>query len=269
MPRMMLALDTGGVQHAVDGVPTQDPSFGMPGVWIAPEQQAEADAAGYVVVDAATVISTHLMETLKANAADLLGRQDVQELVDALKKTSPALIEEIVPAKVSLGVLHRVLQRLLRERVPIRDLVTILEAAADLAETTKDPEAITEHVRRALGKAIAEQYTGASGAIRGIVLSPRLEAMLMNFFSPRQGKTGGPVPSPEQLTDLLRRLDRMVQDFGREGEPVAVVTSPALRVGVRRLLEPVLPAVAVLSLAELPPFVNLETVATWDIHAGN
>ena len=269
MPRMMLALDTGGVQYPVDGVPTQDPSFGMPGVWVAPEQQAEADSAGYVVVDPATVISTHLMETLKANASDLLGRQDVQEMVDALRKSYPALVEEIVPAKVSLGVLHRVLQRLLRERVPIRDLVTILESSADLAETTKDPEAITEHVRRALGKAIAEQYTGQNGAIRGIVLSPRLEALLMSFFSPRQSKPGAPVPSPEQLTDLLRRLDRTIQEQTRDGNPIALVTSPALRVGVRRLLEPVLPAVAVLSLAELPPFVNLETVATWDIHAGN
>jgi flagellar biosynthesis protein FlhA len=165
-------------------------------------------------------------------------------------------------------VLHRVLQRLLRERVPIRDLVTILEALADLADTTKDPEALAEHVRRALGKAIVEQYVDETGAVRGIVPSPRLEAALMGFFSPRQGKTNTALPTPDQLTDLLRRLDQMVRRFSEDGRPIVLVTPPSLRVGIRRLLEPVLPAVPVLSLAELPPHVNLQTVATWDWNDG-
>jgi flagellar biosynthesis protein FlhA len=263
MPRMLLALDAGGVGRTVDGIPTQDPSFGMPGVWVSPQQREEAETAGYMVVDPATVVSTHLMETLKSNAAELLGRQDVQSLLDTLKRTYPALVEEIVPARVSLGVLHRVLQRLLRERVPIRDLVTILEALADIAEQTKDPEIMAEQARRALGKAIVEQYTDATGTVRGIVLSPRLEAALMGFFSPRQGK-GGVLPGPDQLTDLMRQLDALTRRHGTSGMPVVVVTPPTLRVGVRRLLEPVLPAVPVISLAELPPQVTLDTVAIWD-----
>jgi flagellar biosynthesis protein FlhA len=263
MPRMLLALDAGGVGRAVDGIPTHDPSFGMPGVWVSPQQREEAETAGYMVVDPATVVSTHLMETLKSNAAELLGRQDVQSLLDTLKRTYPALVEEIVPARVSLGVLHRVLQRLLRERVPIRDLVTILEALADIAEQTKDPEIMAEQARRALGKAIVEQYTDATGTVRGIVLSPRLEAALMGFFSPRQGK-GGVLPGPDQLTDLMRQLDALTRRYGTSGLPVVVVTPPTLRVGVRRLLEPVLPAVPVISLAELPPQVTLDTVAIWD-----
>ena len=263
MPRMLLALDAGGVGRTVDGIPTQDPSFGMPGVWVSPQQREEAETAGYMVVDPATVVSTHLMETLKSNAAELLGRQDVQSLLDTLKRTYPALVEEIVPARVSLGVLHRVLQRLLRERVPIRDLVTILEALADIAEQTKDPEIMAEQARRALGKAIVEQYTDATGTVRGIVLSPRLEAALMGFFSPRQGK-GGVLPGPDQLTDLMRQLDALTRRYGTSGLPVVVVTPPTLRVGVRRLLEPVLPAVPVISLAELPPQVTLDTVAIWD-----
>jgi flagellar biosynthesis protein FlhA len=263
MPRMLLALDAGGVGRAVDGIPTHDPSFGMPGVWVSPQQREEAETAGYMVVDPATVVSTHLMETLKSNAAELLGRQDVQSLLDTLKRTYPALVEEIVPARVSLGVLHRVLQRLLRERVPIRDLVTILEALADIAEQTKDPEIMAEQARRALGKAIVEQYTDATGTVRGIVLSPRLEAALMGFFSPRQGK-GGVLPGPDQLTDLMRQLDALTRRHGTSGMPVVVVTPPTLRVGVRRLLEPVLPAVPVISLAELPPQVTLDTVAIWD-----
>jgi flagellar biosynthesis protein FlhA len=263
MPRMQLALDAGGVSRRVDGVPTHDPSFGMPGVWIMPQQKEDAETSGYVVVDPATVVSTHLMETLKSNAAELLGRQDVQSLVDALKRTYPALVEEIVPAKVSLGVLHRVLQRLLRERVPIRDLVTILEAAADVADSTKDPEVIAEHVRRSLGKAIVDQYMDETGTVRGIVLSPRLEAALMGFFSPRQSKPSA-LPGPDQLTELMRRLDSILRAHGSDGRSVVLITPPALRVGVRRLLEPVLPSVPVISLAELPAQVTLDTVAVWD-----
>jgi flagellar biosynthesis protein FlhA len=268
MPRMQLALDAGGVSRRVDGVPTQDPSFGMPGVWIMPQQKEEAESAGYVVVDPATVISTHLMETLKSNAAEMLGRQDVQGLLEALKRTFPALVDEIVPARVPVGVLHRVLQRLLRERVPIRDLVTILESLADVAETTKDPEILAEHVRRALGKAIVEQHMDQTGTVRGIVLSPRLEAALMGFFSPRQGKASA-LPGPEQLTELMRRLDHLVRLHARDGRPVVLVTPPTLRVGVRRLLEPVLPAVPVISLAELPPQVTLDTIAVWDWNDAN
>jgi flagellar biosynthesis protein FlhA len=268
LPRMMLALDAGGVSRALDGIPTRDPSFAMPGLWIQPQQREAAETAGYVVVEASTVVSTHLLETLKAHSAELLGRQDVQELVEALRKSYPALIEEIVPARVSLGTLHRVLQRLLREHVPIRDLVTILEALADLADTTRDPEALTEHVRRALGKSIAERYIDESGTLRGIVPSARLEAALMGFFSPRQTRAAAAVPTPDQLTELLRRLDAMVRDSADEGRTAVLVTPPALRVGIRRLLEPVLPNVPVLSLAELPPHVNLQTIATWDWNDG-
>jgi flagellar biosynthesis protein FlhA len=264
MPRMLLALDTGGAFEQVDGIPTQDPSFGMNGVWIQPQQREQAEGGGYVVVEPSMVVSTHLMETLKGHAAELLGRQDVQEMVEVLKKSYPALVEEVVPAKVSPGVLHRVLQRLLKERVPIRDLVTILEALADVAEQTKDPEVLTEHVRRALGKAIAEQYADETGTVRGIAVSPRLEMALMGFFSPRASKTPQMLPTPEQLTDLLRRLDRLARGTG-EGRPVPLISPPGLRVGIRRLIEPVLPNIPVISLAELPAQVNVQSVATWDL----
>jgi len=264
MPRQLLALDTGGVIRPVPGQETRDPSFGMPARWIAPERRAEAEAAGYVVVEPTTVVATHLMEVLKANAADLLGRQDVQEMVDALKETYPALVDEVIPAKVSLGVLHRVLQRLLRERVPIRDLVTILESLADVADQTRDPEALTEHVRRALGKAIAEQYVDETGSIRCFTIGPRLEAALMELFNPRQSKGAGFV-NPDTLTAVLRRLDDLVREHGGDGRPVPVITPPGLRVGVRRLIEPVMPHVPVLSLAELPSHVNLQSLATWEL----
>ena len=186
MPRFVLALDTGGVLQPIDGIETIDPSFGMPARWISPGRRMEAEAAGYVVVEATTMIATHLMETVKSNAADLLGRQDVQEMLETLKKTHPVLVDDVVPAKVSLGTLHRVLQRLLRERVPIRDLVTILEAVGDSAELAKDPELLTEHVRRALGNVIARLFLDESGGMRAIALGPRLESQLHGRLRPAQ-----------------------------------------------------------------------------------
>jgi flagellar biosynthesis protein FlhA len=267
MPRLLLALDTGSVYAPVEGVDTRDPSFDLPARWISADRRVEAEANGYVVVEPTTVVATHLMETLKLHAAELLGRQDVQEMVDALKTNYPALVEEVVPARISLGVLHRVLQRLLRERVPIRDLVTILEALADVAEQTKDPEALTEHVRRALGKVIAEQYLDESGTINGVTIGPKLEVALMGLFTPRQGRADGML-DPDSLTALLRKLDGVTRQHSSEGRPTPLITPPGLRVGVRRLIEPVMPQIPVLSLAELPPQINLQSVATWEISDG-
>jgi flagellar biosynthesis protein FlhA len=264
MPRFLLALDTGQVIRPIEGMETVDPSFGMPARWVAANRRVDAESYGYVVVEPSTVIATHLMETMKANAAELLGRQDVQEMVDALKKSHPALVEEIVPAKLSLGTLHRVLQRLLRERVPIRDMVSILEALGDAADQTKDPEHLVEHVRRALSHVIARQHMDAAGTVRGITIGPRLEAALMGLFSPRPNAQA-PVMTPDSLAALLRDLNALGGIHTADGRPLPVITPPTLRVGVRRLVEPVMPNVPVVSLAELPPTVKLTSVATWEL----
>ena len=264
MPRFVLALDTGAVLQAIDGIETVDPSFGMPARWISPGRRTEAEAAGYVVVEATTMIATHLMETVKSNAADLLGRQDVQEMLETLKKSHPVLVDDVVPAKISLGTLHRVLQRLLRERVPIRDLVTILEAVGDSAELAKDPEQLTEHVRRALGNVIARLFLDESGGMRAIALGPRLESALMAVFGPRNPQLASATLTSDALASLLRDLQTLSATTGEAG-PVPLVVPPGLRVGVRRLLEPVMPTLPVVSLAELPPFVNLTTVALWEM----
>ncbi|MBI3568666.1 MAG: flagellar biosynthesis protein FlhA [Gemmatimonadetes bacterium] len=264
MPRFVLALDTGGVLQPIDGVEANDPSFGMPARWIAPSRRAEAEALGYVVVEPTTMVATHLMETIKANAAELLGRQDVQEMVETLKKTHPALVEEVIPAKLSLGVLHRVLQRLLRERVPIRDLVTILEAVGDNGDQVKDPEQLTEHVRRALGNVIAHQFMGDDGALRGITLGPRLEASLMGLFTPRAAQPGTSLLTPDSLAGLLREL-QLLSATAPDARTMPLIVPPGLRIGVRRLVEPVMPSLPVVSLAELPPFVNVSAVGTWEM----
>jgi len=265
MPRFLLALNTGGVMQEIDGMDTVDPSFGMPAKWITIASRIEAEAAGWVVVEPSTVIATHLMETLKAHAADLLGRQDVQEMVDALKKSHPALVDEIIPARITLGTLHRVLQRLLRERVPIRDLVSILEALGDAADQTKDPEQLTEVVRRSLANPISRLFLDMTGSVRGVTIGPRLEASLMGLFSPRGTQQGMSLLNPDTLATLLRELNAIATMHSVEGRPLPLITPPTLRVGVRRLIEPVLPNVPVISLAELPASVNLTSVATWEL----
>ncbi|HEY7897940.1 MAG TPA: flagellar biosynthesis protein FlhA [Gemmatimonadaceae bacterium] len=265
MPRFLMALNTGSVISPMEGIDAVDPSFGMPARWIATNRRADAEAYGYVVVEPSTVVATHLMEVLKANAAELLGRQDVQEMVETLKKTHPALVDDIVPSKISLGTLHRVLQRLLRERIPIRDLVTILEALGDSADTTKDPEALTEHVRRSLSNVIARLYAEPDASVRGITMGPRLEQALTGLFSPRTAQPGISLLNPDALARMLRDLNEMSQAYSSEGRPVPLVTPPSLRVGVRRLIEPVLPSLPVISLAELPTAVNLHSVGMWEM----
>jgi flagellar biosynthesis protein FlhA len=264
MPRFLLALDTGRVMGNVEGIDTIDPSFGMPARWISTTKRVEAESLGYVVVEPATVVATHLMEKLKSSASDLLGRQDVQEMVDTLKRTHPALVDDVIPGKLTLGVLHRVLQRLLKERVPIRDLVTILEAVADAADQTKDPEVLTEHARRALTNTIARLHMDESGVVRGITIGPRLEMSLVGLFTPRPNQSLTTMLTPDTLGALLRELDQMSSATMVEGRPLPLLAPPSLRVGLRRLVEPVLPNLPVVSLAELPPYVKLSAVATWE-----
>lgn len=265
LPRFLMALDTGGVVGDIEGMETVDPSFGMPARWIASPRRTEAEALGFVVVEPTTVVATHLMETLKSNAAELLGRQEVQGMIETLKKSHPALVDEIVPNKISLSTLHRVLQRLLRERVPIRDLVTILEAIGDGAESTKDPEALTEAARRALTNVIARMFADASGTVRGVTIGPKLESALTGLFSPRVAAQGVPLLTPDSLASLLRSLNQMATTHAVDGRPLPLITPPSLRVGVRRLIEPVLPSLPVVSLGELPATITLHSVATWEM----
>ncbi len=264
MPRQVLALDTTGTAVAIEGVRTTDPSFGMPAVWVTPEQRTEAEARGYTVVESQTVLSTHLMETIRSHAADLLNRQNVRELLDGLRETHPALVDDIVPNKLTLGVLHRVLQRLLREGIPIRDLVTILESLSDAADQTKDPELLSEHARRALSSAIVHMLGGDRAPIRAITVGPRLELALMQLFTPR-AREGARLLEPEEITAALQALGRITEAAKHDGPPPPLVTPPALRVGIRRLVEPVFPRLPVISLAELPAQTPLQNFSTWEL----
>jgi flagellar biosynthesis protein FlhA len=266
LPRYLLALDTTGIATPIDGIRTVDPSFGMAAVWITPDRRIEAESNGYSVVEPQTVLSTHLMEVIKHHAAELLSRQNVRELLDTLKETHPALVDDTIPNKLSLGTVHRVLQRLLREGVPIRDLASILETLSDAAEQTKDPEVLTEHVRRALSTVLVQLFDDGDGAISGITMGPKLEAALMMLFSPRPAREGARSLDPEELTSVLRSLNDLVLTHKRDGQQRPLITPPSLRVGVRRLVEPVLPHLPVLSLGELPAQTPIHSLATWELN---
>jgi flagellar biosynthesis protein FlhA len=265
LPRMALALDTRGDAGPLGGTETTDPSFGLRAVWIQPHERSEAEAAGYTVVDPATVLTTHLMETVRAHGADLLSRQDARELLDGLKDTHPSLVEDVVPAKVSLGTFHRVLQRLVREGVPVRDLVTILETLSDASEHTKDPEVLTEHARRALSMVIAQMLQDPDGTIRALAVGPRLEVALMQTLSPSKQEGGRGGLDPGQLTIALEELGRVASGGARGGALLPLITPPALRVGIRRFLEPSFPRLPVISLAEIPPQTPIQTVSLWEL----
>ncbi len=264
MPRHLFALDSGGATGTLEGVRTQDPSFGLPATWIAHDRRGAAEALGWNVVEPATVLATHLMETIRRHAAELLSRQHVRELLDSLKETHPALVEDTVPGRVPLGTLHRVLQRLLREGLPVRDLAAILESLSDAAETTKDPEMLTEHARRALAPVLAQLLAGADRAVRAITVGPRLELMLMQIFSPR-ARPEGRAMDPDDLTRALQSLHRIAEETRAEGQYLPLITPPALRVGLRRLIEPVLPRLPVVSLSELPTQTPIHSIRTWEM----
>ncbi len=264
MPRYLLALNVSGSAMPLDGVQTIDPSFGIPAVWIAPERRLEAEASGYSVVEAQTVLSTHLMETIKRHAAELLTRQNVRELLDGLKETHPALVED-ASQKLSLGVLHRVLQRLLKEGVPVRDLVSILEALSDAAEQTKDADQLTEYVRRALAGVIVQLHDEGDGSVRGITIGPRLETALMGLFSARPTRDTVRALEPDDVAAMLRSLGELIEHTKRDGQVRPLITPPALRVGIRRLVEPIMPRLPVISLGELPAQTPVHSLATWEL----
>jgi flagellar biosynthesis protein FlhA len=256
----LLAINPGGASRQLEGVQTQEPAFGLPAVWIANEMRDAATSAGYTVVDPTTALSTHLSETIRTFLPDLLSRQQVKEMVDAVAQTSPKLVEELVPKLVSLGEIQRVLRQLLRERVPVRDLVTILEAIADAASVTKDVDAITEAVRASIGRAICRAYQNEKGELTVIGVAATLEEQLMaSLVRTEQGAVLA--LDPQKAQTIAGRIARAVEQA--MAQPV-LLCSPALRPHLWRLFARVLPHLGVLSHAEVPAHIQVVPVATLD-----
>src|SRR5436190_7011712 len=260
VPDRLMAINPGTATQPLEGSATKEPAFGLPAWWIPTAQREQASAAGYTVVDATTALSTHVSETIRGFLPDLLSRQQTKELLDRLAQTSPKLVEELVPKVVSVGEIQRVLRQLLRERVPVRDLVTILESIADAAQGSKDPDAITEAVRTAMGRTICRQYQTDRGELPAISLAPSLEAKLVSSIVRTDQ---GPVLAlePSQAQQLASKIADALA--GALAQPVLLCT-PTLRPHLWRLFTRVLPHVGVLSHNEVPPQLRIATVAVLD-----
>jgi flagellar biosynthesis protein FlhA len=259
-PERLLAIDPGTVTAPVDGTPTKEPAFGLPALWIAPDQRERAAAAGYTVVDPTTALSTHLSEAIRSFLPDLVGRQQVKEMVDRVAQSSPKLIEDLIPKVLSLGDIQRVLRQLLRERVPVKDLTTILESLADAAVATHDADILTEAVRTSLGRAICKQYQNDKGEVPVIGLAPSLEERLLGSLVRTDQ---GPVlaMNPAEAQHMAGRIGRALEQA--VAQPVLLCT-PALRLHLWRFFTRVLPHVSVLSHNEIPPQVRVTPIAVLD-----
>jgi flagellar biosynthesis protein FlhA len=255
-----MAIDPGAVREKIEGIPTTDPAFGMPAVWIRNmDSRDRAQAAGYTVVDPTTVVCTHLSEVIKRFAPELLGRQEARTLLDMLAETHPKTVEEATPKVLSLGEVQRVLQNLLRERVPIRDLATILEAIADAGSLTRDANALTEAARTALARTICSGLASEDGELTVLTLDPRLERQ----FSDRFGLLGGvqtQAIEPEFGRSLLEKIEAATQ-AAVLSQPV-ILCSAAVRPHLRRLTERFLPELSVIAHGEVASNVRLVSIGT-------
>jgi flagellar biosynthesis protein FlhA len=258
-----LAIDPGAVREKIDGIQTTDPTFGMPAYWIRrAEDRDRALAAGYTVVDPTTVVCTHLSEIIRRHAAELLGRQETRALLDALAETHPKTVEEATPKVLSLGEVQRVLQSLLRERVPIRDLSTILEAIGDAGTLTRDVNSLTETARAALSRTICAGLAGENNELVVLALDPRLE----QEFAARLGVSASvataqsPAIDPEFGRQLLEKIEAAVQ-AAVLSQPI-ILCSSVVRPHLRRLTERFLPELSVIAHGEIAANVRLVSMGT-------
>jgi flagellar biosynthesis protein FlhA len=257
-PGYLLAMNPAGSDGPPGGIPTREPTFGLPAWWVPATRRQEAELAGFTVVDATTVLITHLTEFIKAHAAELMGRQETRELLDKIKENHPAVVEELVPNLLSVGEIQKVLAGLLQEQVPIRDLVSILEALADAARTSRDPDYLLGAARQALSRTISRQYA-REGKLTAITLHPQLEQKLAEAIQPTsQGNF--PALTPEEGRELLNRLGRAVEKAATGGVQPVILCSARIRLPLRRLLQRSLPYVPVLAYNELEPSLEIEAV---------
>lgn len=264
-----LALDSGRVKKKVDGIDTHDPAFNLPALWIRENKKAEAESAGYTVVELPAVLTTHLKEILKNNAHLLVGRQETQNLIQAIKKDYPVVVDELIPSQLGVGAIQKILQNLLRERVSIRDFLRILEVVGDYVHLTKDPEVLTEYVRSALGPTLYKPYIADDGKLYAVTIDPQLERVISE--SMRQGEIARRIPSlpPETIKRFYAEVKRMSDLQLSDGYPALLLTTPAIRLAVRRLIENVFPGVTVLSLTELPTRLEIKTVGIIKLEHAN
>ena len=251
-----LAMNSGTVFEEVPGIETTEPAFGLPALWIPESEREQAELNGYTVVDAVSVLATHLTEVIKQHASEILGRQETQNLVDNLAKTHQSLVNEVIPDLLGIGEVQKVLAYLLDERISIRDMATIMEVLADYARVTKDPEILTEYVRHAMARQITQLVT-QDNVLPCITLDPTLENRIAG--SVQRTDHGSYVNfDPDSMRRMITSLNAELEKINNMGYPPIVLTSPAVRLYFRKLVARSAPGITIVSHAEITPNVEIQ-----------
>jgi flagellar biosynthesis protein FlhA len=257
MVSRLLAMNPGTAMSGIDGIPTTEPAFGLPALWVAESARGDAEMAGYTVIDPTSVIATHLTEIIKTSAPDLLGRQETSALLDNVKQHYPVVVDELIPNLLTVGEVQRVLQNLLRERIPIRNLLLILENLADGARASKDIDYLTEKVRSAMARHICAEYA-ENGLLSVITVDPRLETLLGEAV--RRGEDAYALLDPGTVAKIYASLTKRITDAQQSGLQPIVLTSPGTRLALKRLTERAAPSLVVLSYSEIAPGLRVESI---------
>ncbi len=259
LPDHYLAMNTGAVEEDLIGVPTKEPAFGLPALWISPDLRDKAEAMGYTVVDAPSVLATHLSEVIRKNGAELLTRQEVQKLTDMVKENSPAVVSDLL-ASLSLGEIQKVLQNLIREQIPIRDLVTIFEALADYGKMSRSVDFLTERAREALSRLISLKIQGPDGIITAATLSPNWEQKIMAGVDGDLTRGWQLNLDPREVQKMISAISRMMEEMIVKNLPPVLLVHPDVRLIVRRLIEGSISNIFVVSYNEIVRGVQVKTV---------
>ncbi len=268
-PDRFLAMDPGGIEEKIDGIPTKDPAFGLQSYWVTREEKDRAELLNFTVVDAISVLSTHLQETLKNNFDKILSRQAVKQLLENLKKDYPAVIDDISVDVLPLGTIQKVLQNLLRELIPIKDLVQIIEALIDYSKVTKNIDVLTEYVRHSLNNTIANLYKDGNGIIHAAAISEKLEVFITQSLQNQKDAIQTLGLNPVMLSELKKRLQSVVDKFDTLGYKPIFITSATIRPYFYRLINSSFPNITVLSYTELPSQVEIEFIDNLEISNAN
>ncbi|MBU3180630.1 flagellar biosynthesis protein FlhA [Clostridium psychrophilum] len=258
MPSMLLCIDPSSEDITIQGINTIEPTFGLPAVWINNDQREDAEIKGLTVVDPTTVMVTHLTETIKNHAYELLGRQETKLLIDSVKEKYDTVVDELIPDLMTIGEVQKVLQSLLKEKVAIKDMVTILESLADNARITKDTEVLTEYVRFSLGRSICNGLVDENGRITIMTLAPEVESVIANNIQ-KSIQGSFPAVDPDTTGKILNSIKTNINTIYFHNNQPVILVSPKIRPAFRRLIEMVFPNVCVLSLNEIPNEVEIKT----------
>lgn len=268
-PDRLLAMNPGNIEEGLNGLQTTDPAFGLQSFWIANEEKEKAEMLGYTVVDCISVLSTHLQEVLKKNFDKILSRQEVKQLLENIKKDYPAVVDEINPEVLNLGTIQKVLQNLLKENIPIKDFVQILEALIDYSKTTKNVDVLTEYVRHTIGGTIASLYIDPNGIIHVAALSESLEATISRSLQAQKDSVVTLGLNPTVLRELNIQLQQMMENFNKLGYLPVLITSATIRPYFYRLVSSSFPELTVLSYSELPANIELEFIGKLEVQNAN